>query len=202
MKIIVAPKAGFCWGVKRAIEIAERARQKAGGIVYVLGHLVHNEDDVESLPFEENDKVGVVMQTTFNTAKMPAIIQRLKERFPRGDILVRETICPDVIGRQNEIRALASKVDAVVVVGSKSSSNTTRLFEIAQEVCPQTYFVSRTVEPIDLHGVATIAVTGGASTPDWMIEEVVAHLNHRSLNEPIVTVNSPAQPLTIAVGQP
>jgi len=280
MQIIVAEHAGFCWGVKRAIEMATSTRQKTHHTVYVLGHLVHNEevvrhledmgvkviedsadakpgsillitahgldrkiiqkakdegfqvidttcpivqkvhrftrrflnegrkiliighanhievrginsvtdrtaqivsavDDIENLHFEETDKVGIVAQTTFNIAKMQGIVQNLKERFPNVDFMVRDSICHDVRRKQTEIKELASQVDAVVVVGSKTSSNTTRLFEIAKEVCRNTYFVSRAAElaAVDWNSVEKIAVTGGASTPDWIIEEVVGYLN-------------------------
>ena len=280
MQIIVAEHAGFCWGVKRAIEIATSTRQKADHTVYVLGHLVHNEevvrqlekmgvrviedsadakpdsillitahgldrkiirkakeegfqvidttcpivqkvhqftrrfldegrkiliighadhievrginsvtdgtarivsrvDEIENLNFAETDKVGVVAQTTFNIAQMQEIIQSLKERFPNIELMVRDSICHDVRRKQTEIKELADQVDAVVVVGSKTSSNTTRLFEIAREVCAKTYFVSRAteLEAINWDGVEKIAVTGGASTPDWIIEEVVGYLS-------------------------
>jgi len=280
MKVIVAEHAGFCWGVKRAIEIATSTRQKVDDIVYVLGHLVHNEevvrqlekmdikviedfadakpgsrllitahgldqkiiqeakeegfqvidttcpivqkvhkftrqfldegrkiiiighanhievkgirsvadgqaqivssvDDIENVNFEGTDKVGVVAQTTFNIAKMQEIVQSLKKRFPNVDVMVRDSICHDVKQKQTEIKQLASQVNAVVVVGSKTSSNTTRLFEIAREVCSKTYFVSRAaeLEAVNWGGVEKIAVTGGASTPDWIIGEVVGYLN-------------------------
>jgi 4-hydroxy-3-methylbut-2-enyl diphosphate reductase len=95
------------------------------------------------------------------------------------------------MAKQNEVRALAGKVDAVVVVGSKSSSNTTRLCEIAREICPKTYFVHRAVEldTVALNGVNTIAVTGGASTPDWLIGEVIGYLNHLSFQKQILAPN-------------
>ena len=280
MQVIVAEHAGFCWGVKRAIEIAASTRQKTDHTVYVLGHLVHNEevvrqledmgvkviedfadaepgsillitahgldqkiiqkakgegfqvidttcpivqkvhrftsrfldegrkiviighinhievkginsvtdgtaqivnsvDEVGNLNFEGTDKVGVVAQTTFNIARMQEIIRSLKVRFPNVDVMVRDSICHDVRRKQNEIKELAGRVDAVVVVGSRTSSNTTRLFEIAGQVCSKTYFVSRAseLEAVNWDGVERIAVTGGASTPDWIIEEVVGYLN-------------------------
>jgi len=111
---------------------------------------------------------------------MQEIIQQLKQQFPTIDVAVRQTICPDVMEKQNEIRKLADKVDAVVVVGSKSSSNTTRLYEIAREICPHTYFVSHAaeLEVVPLNRLETIIITAGASTPDWIIEEVIKYLKH------------------------
>ena len=280
MQVIVAEHAGFCWGVKRAIEIATNTRKTEGNTVYVLGHLVHNEEvvrkleemgievvedftkakegsvllitahgldykiiqrakragfrvidttcpivqkvhrltrkfldegrkiiiighsnhievkgingvadghaqivgsieEIENLHLEPRDKVGIVAQTTFNIIQMQEIIDALHHRFPNVDFAIKDSICYDVKDKQNEIRELASQVNAIVVVGSKASSNTTRLYEIALTMCPKTYFVSNAEElPIDFSGVEKVCVTAGASTPDWIIQEVVEYLRN------------------------
>jgi 4-hydroxy-3-methylbut-2-enyl diphosphate reductase len=167
------------------------------GVADGQAQVVSRADEIAYLSFEPIEKLGVVVQTTFNITTMQEIIQH----FPTLDVVVRKTICPDVMGKQNEVRELAGKVDAIVVAGSKLSSNTTRLFEIAREVCPKTYFVHRAVEldKVELNGVNTIAVTGGASTPDWIIGEVIEYLNHLSLQEQIFARNSTTSYLKSAV---
>ncbi len=138
--------------------------------------IVQSEADVDRLPALE--KALAVSQTTFSLEAWEKILARLEARFPHLD--ARCTICPATQMRQKEARELAAKVDAMVVVGGKSSANTRKLFEICRAICPRTILVERAAEIpahfINIHN-HHIGIAAGASTPDWSFKEVVTRMN-------------------------
>nr|MBC8235059.1 4-hydroxy-3-methylbut-2-enyl diphosphate reductase [bacterium] len=162
--------------------------QGISGVTDGRAQIVGSVEEIENIDLESQDKVGIVAQTTFNVLQMQQIVDALHRRFPNVSFVLKDSICYDVKDKQSEIRELATQVDAIVVVGSRTSSNTTRLYEIALKMCPKTYFVSKTEElhPIDFSGVEKVCVTAGASTPNWIIQEVVEYLRNadfRSLRD-------------------
>jgi len=157
--------------------------------------IVGSVKEIESIHLEPQDKVGIVAQTTFNVIQMQEIVDALHRRFPDVDFALKDSICYDVKDKQREIRELATQVDAIVIVGSKASSNTTRLYEIALTMCPRTYFVSKAEElhpnfwkkfAIDFSGVKKVCVTAGASTPNWIIQEVVDYLRNTDFRSNVI----------------
>ncbi len=138
--------------------------------------IVQSEADVDRLPALE--KALAVSQTTFSLGAWEKILARLEARFPHLD--ARCTICPATQMRQKEARELAARVDAMVVVGGKSSANTRKLFEICRAICPRTILVERAAEIpahfINIHN-HHIGIAAGASTPDWSFKEVVTRMN-------------------------
>ncbi len=100
----------------------------------------------------------------------------IKNRYP--DCVVFDTICRSTNIRQEEVRELAKEVDAMVVVGGRNSSNTNRLAEISREMGTPTFLIESDGE-IDAEKFSqfdAIGITAGASTPKWVIEQVVARL--------------------------
>ncbi|MDE5776884.1 MAG: 4-hydroxy-3-methylbut-2-enyl diphosphate reductase, partial [Treponemataceae bacterium] len=89
-----------------------------------------------------------------------------------------DTICPATQNRQKALRDLAEKSNAIIVVGGKKSANSRRLFELARVLCERSFFVENAQEAAqllkkgELCGAATVGITAGASTPDFLIEEV------------------------------
>lgn len=130
----------------------------------------------DDIPEGIYDPVGIVVQTTQTRDNLNSIIEALEAQglHPR----VKDTICSATRKRQKTARELASNVDAMVVIGGRNSSNTTRLSEICAEVCPRTFHVEmpQEVKTLDLTGCETIGVTAGASTPEDQIAEVVSLL--------------------------
>jgi 4-hydroxy-3-methylbut-2-enyl diphosphate reductase len=92
---------------------------------------------------------------------------------------VINTICSATRDRQDAARALAGEVDAFYVIGGRHSSNSVKLLAVCQEQCRKSFLIETPAEinPADLEGVARVGVTAGASTPDWLIKQVVARLN-------------------------
>lgn len=125
-------------------------------------------------------RVMVIAQTTFNEAEFKQIADYIKTQTTDCQIL--NSICQATSERQQEIMQLAAHVDAVVVVGGKASANTRRLAEIAASICNRTYHVETEaeLEKINFRNVARVAVTAGASTPDFITDRVITYLKAHS----------------------
>ena len=120
----------------------------------------------------ESEKVCVVAQTTFNYNKFKDLVEIISEK--RYDIIVLNTICNATKERQEEAYDIAKRVDAMIVIGDKRSSNTQKLFEICSNACADTYYI-QTLGDLNmnqLRSVETVGITAGASTPNKIIEEV------------------------------
>lgn len=280
MEVIVAKTAGFCFGVKRAVDKVYEQIEKGGSPIYTYGPIIHNEEVVKDLeakgvrvleteeelaalergvviirshgvgrhiyelldrpgitvvdatcPFvkkihriveeqnaagrrviivgneehpevqgikgwgdtntlviesaeklddfhiPEEERLCMVAQTTFNYNKFQVIVEKiLKKGY---DILALNTICNATQERQVEAKQIAASVDAMIVIGGQSSSNTRKLYEICSSECENTYFI-QTLDDLDLQSVSSVrsvGITAGASTPNYIIEEV--HTNVR-----------------------
>ncbi|MBW2283020.1 MAG: 4-hydroxy-3-methylbut-2-enyl diphosphate reductase [Deltaproteobacteria bacterium] len=137
-------------------------------------HVIQSLDEVASLP--HLDRPFVVAQTTQNEQHFKAVVRALEKRSP--DLLVFDTICDATRQRQQEVRSLKGHVDAVVVVGGYHSGNTRRLAQVAEDVRLPVFHVE-TEKDLDkkaLHEMDVIGVTAGASTPNWMIKNVVGEI--------------------------
>lgn len=136
--------------------------------------VIRDIEEVSGLP--RLDRPFVVAQTTQNAKKYDEIIHALKTRFP--DLLVFNTICDATQQRQEEVRSIAQNVDAMVVVGGYHSGNTQRLAELSREVGLPTFHVEteKDLKKEELSSMEKIGVTAGASTPNWMINNVVKEI--------------------------
>ncbi len=154
--------------------LGERGHPEINGIVACAGgeHIVlESVDEVDHLP--RRRKVGLVVQTTHSQSNLAALVSELIKRV--GELRVYNTICNATMLRQRSALELARKTDLMLVVGGRNSANTTRLAEICRGVNPHTFHVE-TAEEIEeqiFQEVRTVGITAGASTPDWIIEEVV-----------------------------
>ena len=135
--------------------------------------VVQTAEDAERFELPDKDqKVCIVAQTTFNYNKFKELVEIISKK--RYDIVVLNTICNATKERQTEARQIAARVDAMVVIGDKRSSNTQKLFEICKEECLNTYYI-QTLDDLDinqLRSVESVGITAGASTPNKIIEEV------------------------------
>jgi 4-hydroxy-3-methylbut-2-en-1-yl diphosphate reductase len=121
-------------------------------------------------------KVAVIAQTTLIGAEFERVVGALALRHK--EVRAVNTICADTDERQADARRLAAEVDAVVVVGGKGSANTRHLAEICRELQPRTWHVETGAEldPAWFDGCRVVGISAGASTPDWVIEEVAGRL--------------------------
>ena len=133
------------------------------------------EEVAERVP-RKLQKAGVVVQSTQNIENVQRIISELLPRVRK--LRYVDTICGPTKTHQRDIRKLPAEVDVMVIVGSFTSANTCRLTEISKEKNPRSYQVedASRLDPAWFEGSASIGVTAGASTPDWIIDEVVSSL--------------------------
>ena len=135
------------------------------------GHVVNSEEDIENLP--KLGKVIVVAQTTQNVQKFNHLLEILKKKFDVEKVY--DTICDATHRSQKEVLVLSEKVDAMIVIGGIHSSNTKRLAELSKSKNIPTFHIETQEElPFnEIKGFKSIGITAGASTPDWLIKEVV-----------------------------
>ena len=139
--------------------------------------IIENEQQAEDFTAEEGKKVCIVSQTTFHYTKFKDLVEIISKKG--YDMIVRNTICNATEERQTEAKQIASKADAMIVIGGKSSSNTQKLYEICKKECENTYYIQTLVD-LDfdlLKSMGCVGITAGASTPNNIIEEV--HTNVR-----------------------
>ena len=138
-----------------------------GEKVFVVG----SGEEVKKLP--KMNKIGVVAQTTQSFENLKNVVVECLQRG--GEIRVFNTICDATAVRQEEAKELAGQVDCMLVVGGFNSANTRRLAEVCAELQPRTHHIETATE-IDaawFEGVERVGVTAGASTPKWIIDEVM-----------------------------
>ena len=143
--------------------------REAGGQVLVATAPEHVPDGLVA-------PVGVVVQTTQTREVLDAVVGALEARGIEPE--VKNTICFATRQRQEAAAELAAQVDAIVVVGGRNSSNTTRLADICAASCARTHHVEAPdeLDPAWFEGCATVGVTAGASTPEEHIQAVVETL--------------------------
>ena len=139
--------------------------------------VLKTEEEIEHLTVESRERLCIVSQTTFNYNKFQDLVEKISKKG--YDILVLNTICNATQERQVEAGRIASEVDAMIVIGGKNSSNTQKLYEICQKECKNTYYIQTLgdLNPESVNSVRSVGITAGASTPNYIIEEV--HTNVR-----------------------
>ena len=139
----------------------------ATGKVYVVG----SGEEAERLP--RMSKIGVVAQTTQSFENLKAVVTACLGKG--GEIRVYHTICDATAVRQEEAKELAGKVDCMIVIGGYNSANTKRLAEVCSELLPRTHHIEidSQLNPDWFDGVEKVGITAGASTPKWLIDEVI-----------------------------
>ena len=148
-------------------------------------------DELELLALDATKPVAVVAQTTQRLSILEAIVEKLKEIVPVVNIY--NTICKATARRQEAARQLAKVAEVMIVIGSKTSNNTRKLAEICRLAGAKTIAVESAgdLDPAQLQGVRTVGVTAGASTPDWLIKEVIGKMEE---NKKDVTLEAEQAP--------
>lgn len=125
----------------------------------------------EAAAIQPCGKLGIVAQTTFSAEMFKKIVTAMLDKA--NDIKIARTICSATDQRQAAARKLASQVDLMLVIGGKNSANTTRLAQLCAEQC-NTHHIETAAELQDewFNGIEKVGITAGASTPDWIIQEV------------------------------
>lgn len=131
-------------------------------------------DEIKDLP--KREKIGIVAQTTQSQERLQKIADFCLTRA--SEVKVCNTICSATSVRQEESVEISKEVECMIVIGGKNSGNTRRLFEVCRSIQPKTYHIeeAREIDPAWFKGIERLGVTAGASTPKWIIEEVISRL--------------------------
>lgn len=134
---------------------------------------VETEEDLCGFMIEDPEREIVLLsQTTQDQDFVERAVRKITEKYPRVEAI--DSICLATHHRQTEVKEMAKTHDAIVVIGSPESANSNRLFEIARKNNPKTYFVENASQLKSewFSGCHRVGITAGASTPQWVIEEV------------------------------
>lgn len=144
--------------------------------------LIETADDARAFTPNDPEKIAFVTQTTLSLDDTAEIVSILKNRFPAIAGPVKEDICYATTNRQHAVKAIASQVDAVIVVGSPKSSNSLRLVEVAERCgCPIALLIERasSIPWEQLEGIRSLGLTAGASAPEVIVDEVIEAFRDR-----------------------
>lgn len=161
------------------IIIGDKNHKEVKGIFEWTGKkakVVSEESDLKKIKFDLKSKIFIISQTTQNQDFVKEIFKKLKRKYKKTELV--DTLCFTTHSRQNEIKILAGNNDAVVIIGSPESANSRRLWEIAREINPRSYFVEKAtqIKKNWFKNCQKVAISAGASTPDWTIKSVVSFL--------------------------
>ncbi|MEX2641887.1 MAG: 4-hydroxy-3-methylbut-2-enyl diphosphate reductase [Acetobacterales bacterium] len=165
--------------------------------------LIETAADAESLAVDDPDRLAFVTQTTLSVDDTAEIVAVLRRRFPNIRGPRKEDICYATTNRQEAVKAIAARCDAMFVIGAPNSSNSRRLVEVAGRAgCARAQLVQRApdIDWATIDGIGCLGITAGASAPERLVEEVVAAARERyevqieevSVTEEDVTFKLPA----------
>ena len=140
--------------------------------------LVGDVADVEMLQVRDPDRVAYITQTTLSVDDTRDVISALRNRFPKIVGPGVKDICYATQNRQAAVRTLASFVDLVFVVGAQNSSNSNRLCEVSTDSGVPSYLIEdpSALDPVWLHGKKSVGITAGASTPEELVQDLIAKM--------------------------
>jgi 4-hydroxy-3-methylbut-2-enyl diphosphate reductase len=147
--------------------------------------LIESEEDVDALEVEDPSKIAYISQTTLSVDETRSIINRLRERFPQAVGPRTDDICYATTNRQAAVKQLAVRCDLVLVIGSRNSSNSNRLVEVARELGADSYLIDHEgqVEEEWLTGKRVVGITSGASAPEELVQRLVEFFRARGTTD-------------------
>ena len=186
MQVARASKKGT-----KAILIGHKGHPEVEGTMGQYGnqeggiYLIESIEDIANLPVSHNDDLTFMTQTTLSLDDTAETISALKEKYPAIQGPHKNDICYATTNRQQAVRELAKQSDLVVVVGSKNSSNSNRLAELASRMGVVSKLIDdpNDIQPDWFHGVQTIGVSAGASAPEELVQSVIARMKAFGVTE-------------------
>src|SRR6059058_2237873 len=147
--------------------------------------LIETEADADALEVEDPDRVAYISQTTLSVDETNAIIARLRERFPNIVGPRTDDICYATTNRQTAVRQMARECDLVLVIGSRNSSNSNRLVEVARDHGADSYLIDNEdqVQEEGLAGKRVVGISSGASAPEELVQSLVDFFRARGTEQ-------------------
>lgn len=147
--------------------------------------LIETEEDVDRLEVADPDRIAYISQTTLSVDETTAIIQRLRERFPNITGPRTDDICYATTNRQMAVRQMARHCDLVLVIGSRNSSNSNRLVEVARDHGAESHLIDNESQVREewLEGKRVVGITSGASAPEELVKRLVEFFKARGTTD-------------------
>ena len=147
--------------------------------------LVESEEDVDGLEVDDPERMAYISQTTLSVDETRAIINRLRERFPAIVGPRTDDICYATTNRQAAVKQMAPHCDLVLVIGSRNSSNSNRLVEVARDHGARAHLIDRETEVDEawLAGTEVVGITSGASAPEELVQRLIAFFRARGTDD-------------------
>jgi 4-hydroxy-3-methylbut-2-enyl diphosphate reductase len=147
--------------------------------------LVQDEHDVETLEVDDPERIAYITQTTLAVDETAAILDRLRERFPMIVGPRTDDICYATTNRQAAVKQMASRCDLMLVIGSRNSSNSVRLVEVARDCGTDAYLIDNAGEVQEewLDGRQVVGISSGASAPENLVAELIEFFKERGVED-------------------
>jgi len=147
--------------------------------------LIETEEDVDNLEVEDPDRVAFLTQTTLSVDETDRVIRRLRERFPNVTGPKSDDICYATTNRQAAVRQMARECDLVLVIGSRNSSNSNRLVEVARDHGADSYLIDNQTQVQEewLEGKRVVGISSGASAPEELVQSLVDFFRERGTEQ-------------------
>jgi 4-hydroxy-3-methylbut-2-en-1-yl diphosphate reductase len=147
--------------------------------------LVQSEQDVDGLEIEDSERIAYVTQTTLAVDETSSIIARLRERFPHIVGPRTDDICYATTNRQSVVKQMAGECDLMLVIGSRNSSNSVRLVEVARDCGTAAHLIDHAGEVQEewLDGVRVVGISSGASAPENLVQDLVELFRARGVKD-------------------
>ena len=145
-------------------------------------YIINSKEDIAHLPISEDDEVGFVTQTTLSIYDTKDIVEALKNKYPKLESLKKDDICFATTNRQHAVKEISQKSDVVVIIGSKNSSNSKQLREVAEKSGVQKAVLIDDAAEMDwslLNEGKIVGVSAGASAPEYLVENLQVEFQHR-----------------------
>lgn len=154
-------------------------------------HIINSKEDIEALNINPESKVGFVTQTTLSVDDTKEIVAALKQKFPSISAMRKDDICFATTNRQKAVKEMAKLADLIIVIGSKNSSNSKQLKEVALKNGAKNAVLIDDASELDwalLKEYQTIGITAGASAPEYLVQDLLDQLKSRYDNIKIMDV--------------
>jgi 4-hydroxy-3-methylbut-2-enyl diphosphate reductase len=147
--------------------------------------LVQSPEEARTVEIPDPQNLSYLTQTTLSVDETDQILEILRGRFPAIEGPPREDICYATQNRQDAVKAIAPRVDVLLVIGSRNSSNSNRLAEVSRERGTPAYLVDdeTDVDPAWLAGADTVGLTSGASAPEWLVDRMLGFLASQGFDD-------------------
>jgi len=185
------------------VHVEARRFAAAGHTIVLIGHAGHEEvvgttgqapertilvqspEEARSIEVPDPENLSYLTQTTLSVDETNEIVEILRQRFPSIQGPPREDICYATQNRQDAVKAIAPRVDVLLVIGSRNSSNSNRLAEVSRERGTPAHLVDDEtgVDPAWLAGAETVGLTSGASAPEWLVGRMLAWLGSQGFGD-------------------